>query len=241
MRYGIFSDVHSNLEAFSAVLEAYSIEKIDKYCCVGDIVGYGANPSECIKLIREFSCRVVKGNHDVAACDLSITTNFNENAALAAEWTFNKISQPDKDYLSSLELIFENNDFVLVHGSLNKPEDFCYIFDPEEARSSFNFQEKQVCFVGHSHIPGVFRKTGHSIELLEFCDCKFGKESQYIVNVGSVGQPRDSDNRAVYCVYDTEERSVTIRRVKYDINQAAKKIRESGLPDYLAERLYKGR
>lgn len=240
MRYGIFSDVHSNLEAFEAVLEVYKKENIDKYLCVGDIVGYGANPDECIQLVKGLNCVCVAGNHDVSTYDLDITKNFTDIARIAAEWTFDKISEFNKDYLRSLKYTYEEEDLILVHASLDRPEEFFYIENSSDARDNFTYQERQLCFVGHSHAPLIFRQSDEDIELLNSFKIKIDEFSKYLVNVGSVGQPRDRDNRAAYCVFDTEEKTVEIKRIGYNILPAAEKILKAGLPARLAERLFEG-
>lgn len=241
MRYAIFSDIHSNLEAFKAVMEAYKKENIDKYLCAGDIVGYGANPAECIQLIKQLNCLSVVGNHDVAAYDLGATKDFTDNARIAAEWTHTALNGFDKDYLWSLKYTYTEDVFILSHASLEKPQDFCYVLNVGDARTSFAFQENQVCFIGHSHRPGIFRKLNEDIEQLDSLSAAIEGFSKYLINVGSVGQPRDGDNRAAYCIYDTEKKTAEIKRIEYNIKEAAEKIIKAGLPARLAERLYEGR
>lgn len=242
MRYGIFSDIHSNLEALEAVIEAYKKESIDIYLCVGDIVGYAADPSNCIQLIKELSLVVIAGNHDWAAVDLFPIDYFNPVAKRAILWTKKMLSKEEKKYLSSLVLTYKNEDLSLVHGTLDNPQDFNYMDEISVAKESFKVLANNICFVGHSHISGVFVKdTQNRIYYYEPNHFKIEEDFQYIVNVGSVGQPRDGNPSACYCIFDTEEKEIWIKRIDYDIKSTYKKIIEAGLPVFLAERLYLGR
>lgn len=240
MRYGVFADVHSNLEAWEVVARALSEEKIDRYICVGDIVGYGADPEECIKRVRALDPVVVGGNHDWAAIGKTDITYFNPYAREAVLWTQEKLNKKDKDYLSSLGLIEEVEDFTVVHGTLDEPQEFKYIQDLDSAWSSFELLEKSILFVGHSHVPFILAKDGE-IEYISSREAKLESGKKYLINVGSVGQPRDGDPRACYVVYDTEAKMIEIKRLDYDIKGAQAKIMEAGLPRILAERLSVGR
>jgi len=242
MRYAIFSDVHSNLEAWEAVLGAYKKEAIDCYICAGDIVGYATNPHECIRIIKEISHISVAGNHDWASVGLFSLDYLNSLAKKAVIWTKERLTDEEKDYLSSLKPVFMNDDLALVHGSLNSPEEFLYITDVKSAEECFRFLRNQVCFVGHLHISGVFIKDKMGrIFYKQFSYLKIEKENKYIINVGSVGQPRDGNRQACYCIYDTAKNEVWIKRIDYDIKSAYNKIIEAGLPLFLAQRLYLGR
>jgi len=240
LRYGVFADVHSNLEAWDVVARALSEEKIDKYVCVGDIVGYGADPGECIDRVRSLDPIVVGGNHDWAAVGKTDTSYFNPYAREAVLWTQEKLEQEKKDYLSSLELLKEIEDFTVVHGTLDEPQEFKYIQDLYSARSSFELLEKSILFVGHSHVPFILAKD-EEIEYISSREAKLSSGKKYLVNVGSVGQPRDGNPRACYVIYDTEARMIEIKRLEYDIKGAQAKITEAGLPRRLAERLAFGR
>jgi predicted phosphodiesterase len=241
MRYGIFSDIHSNLEALSAVLDAYSSESIDQYLCVGDVVGYGANPAECINEINKPSIITVAGNHDWAACDLIKLHSFNPEAKDAVLWTKQALDEKDKDFLKGLDIFYKNPDLTLVHGTLDSPRNFDYLTDNYGAWRTFKVLETKVCFVGHTHVAGTFVKFGSS-EILYIDDETIQVEEgrRYIVNCGSVGQPRDSDPRASYCIYDTQKNTVQIKRIAYDVEAAGKRIVDAGLPVFLAERLKTG-
>lgn len=244
MRYGIFSDVHSNLEALEAVLEFYKKEKIQKFFCVGDIVGYGADPKECIRIIKDLSCIVVAGNHDWAVDDKLSLEYFNSYAKEAIVWTKDRLSLEEKSFLGSLNLVCQENDLTFVHSSLNSPSDFTYIEDEESAIRCFSLLETRICFVGHSHIPVVFildKEKGLSYFSEHEFEFSLEGDKKYIVNVGSVGQPRDRDWRAGLCIYDTEKKIISFKRIEYDVVSSARKIIRQKLPSFLAQRLFLGR
>jgi predicted phosphodiesterase len=242
MRYGIFADIHSNLEALEAVRKAYRGESIDQYLCVGDVVGYAANPRECIEKIKGLLAITVAGNHDWAAVNLFSVDYFNPAALQAILWTRDSLDDKSRCFLGSLKLLYKNEDLTLVHGTLNKPEDFNYMTDSYVAEETFGILENKICFVGHSHVAGIFikDKDGRINYLLDNC-IGIKKENRYIVNVGSVGQPRDGNHKAAYCIYDTRKREVQIKRIDYDIKTASRKIIAAGLPPFLGERLFLGR
>ncbi len=238
MRYGIFSDVHSNLEALEAVLGYYRNEAIDKYLCVGDIVGYGANPRECLDALRRIISVCVAGNHDWALTGKFSLAFFNPIAKAALISNAKELSKVEKDYLDNLELIFFNNDLTLVHGTLNEAQNFNYLTSKGQALGTFRLMKSNICFVGHTHIPQVLEfdaKAG--VCQLAADNLKIKKSKKYIVNVGSVGQPRDSDPRASFAIFDTDREEILIKRVAYDVKKAQEKILGAGLPDFLASRL----
>jgi len=241
MRYAIFSDVHSNVEAFEAVISALKKEKADEYLCGGDIVGYGAEPSRSIEMTKKLTDKVVCGNHDWGSVGLFDISCFNPFAKEAVMWTAQQLSAPEKAYLKALKTVYEDSNVTMVHGSLNEPEQFHYILNIYEAFTTFNFMKTQVCLIGHSHSPAVFLKTVDEVALSFESSVKIEKGTSYIVDVGSVGQPRDGDPRACYAIFDTDEKCVEIKRASYDIKKAAKKIKEAGLPPILANRLSEGR
>ncbi|RKY18495.1 MAG: metallophosphoesterase [Planctomycetota bacterium] len=241
MKYAVISDIHANLEALEAVLADIKKERVDKCVCVGDIVGYGANPHECIELVRKHCPVCVAGNHDFATIERTNIEFFNQYARQATLWTRQNITEDDRKYLESLPLVADVDDrFTLVHGTLYAPALFDYIQTTFDAYLSLQVLQKPLCFVGHSHVPisfflddAVTYSTDSVIELKE------GVKA--VINVGSVGQPRDDDPRAAYAIYDTEKNLVVIKRVEYDVEKAIKKIRDAGLPEILGERLRYGR
>jgi len=240
MRYAIFADIHGNLEAFKAVITAYRKESIDSYFCCGDVVGYGANPHECIEELQKLNAVCVAGNHDWAVIEKRAIENFNPYAKEAILWTLENITHSDKDFLSSLELVFQNNDFVMVHGTLQSPQQFTYLRNFLQATQTFELMEQSVCFVGHSHVPGVFVENGNTVNPSKEIIVYLREDHRYIINVGSVGQPRDGNSQAAYAIYDTQKRIIEIKRVPYDIKAAQDKILKAGLPAKLAERLLSG-
>ncbi len=240
MRYGIFSDVHSNLEALEVVLKAIEEEKVDQFLCAGDLVGYGAEPAACLTLLREKAVQSVCGNHDVAVTGRMDLDWFNEAARAAVEWTSKQISQTDRSYLNDLKLVWNNSDLALVHGCLYEPEQFHYVITPADAQPSFHLQKTPVAFIGHTHTPGIFIQEGMNLSFQRVPELHLDSRCRYLVNVGSVGQPRDGDPRAAWCLYDTQKQTLQIRRVSYPVEQAQAKIRKTGLPGFLADRLMVG-
>jgi predicted phosphodiesterase len=242
MRYGIFSDVHANLQAFRSVEKAYRQDRIDQYLCAGDVVGYGADPRESIKLLQALSCAAVAGNHDWASADLFSLNFFNPLAARAIIWTKTQLDPQEKDFLKNLKTKLKLGGFMLVHGTLDCPEKFHYMINSQCALRTFKAMgDTKICFVGHSHIVGTFIMD--SMGSLEYTrdysiDIKGG--FKYIINVGSVGQPRDGNPYAAYCIYDSDSRKVFIKRVEYDFMLARKKIIDAGLPEFLGNRLIRG-
>ncbi|MFH1997025.1 MAG: metallophosphoesterase family protein [Candidatus Omnitrophota bacterium] len=241
MRFGVFSDIHANLEALTAILEDLSKRSVDTYVCAGDLVGYGADPSPCIKTVREVDPIIVCGNHDRAACGLLSTENFNAQAREAALWTKRTITSSESEYLTGLEFIREGRGFTLVHGSLVDPEFFEYIVSGFEASATIRRMKNSVCFVAHTHVPGVFYMSDGRARFARDPLITLRPDEKYIVNSGSVGQPRDGNNKAAYAVFDDSAMTVEIRRVRYDIDTAKKKILRAGLPAILAVRLSEGR
>lgn len=240
MRYGIFSDVHANIEALNIVLDAYQKEHIDVLLCVGDIVGYGANPKECIQVIRDRSIVTVAGNHDWAVTGKFDIDFFNPDAKAAVLWTKKALDDSDCSYLDSLALLYQRDDFCLVHGTPVHPEGFYYMSSMEEARISFQHIDGAVCFIGHTHVPLAFIKENENITYNASGPITIEQNKTYIVNVGSVGQPRDRDPRACFCVYDTDKKIVELKRIPYDVLSAQQKILNAGVPSFLAMRLASG-
>jgi diadenosine tetraphosphatase ApaH/serine/threonine PP2A family protein phosphatase len=243
MRIVIVADIHSNLEAFEAVLAHAASGAIDRLWCLGDVVGYAADPAACIALLRRYPHTAVVGNHDLAAVGELGTGDFNPVAARAAAWTGEHLSAEERHYLSSLPFVVVEDDFTMVHGSLRWPE-WEYLLSADAAAEHLRLQETPYGLVGHSHVPFVVAEEEGSLPtMVPLSDgdvVKLG-EGRLIINPGGVGQPRDGDPRASYAAYDSEARTLTLHRVEYDLEKAQRKIREAGLPPYLAERLAYGR
>jgi diadenosine tetraphosphatase ApaH/serine/threonine PP2A family protein phosphatase len=228
------------LDALQVVVDAAKKEKVDGFYCVGDLVGYGAQPSECIKLIRDLQCKTVAGNHDHAAIGRTVIEFFNPDAKLAVEWTRSKLSDEERAYLDKLPLVIKEEDFTISHATLHTPQFFEYIQTVFDAQLSFDLLENSVCFLGHSHVPVNFFNTMPVTYNTE-PKVKLAKERRVLCNVGSVGQPRDGNPLAAWGLFDVSKKQVEVRRLQYDIASAARKIIESGLPKANAERLYLGR
>ena len=243
MRYCILGDVHGNLEALEAVLADAEKQGVDRYVCVGDIVGYGANPRECVERVNGLTTQIVAGNHDCAVVGRTDVEYFNMFAREAVLWTQAQLSPEEKGFLRGLPLMLEVDGLTIVHATVHQPEQFGYIESALAARLSFDALSNDLAFVGHSHVPVAFfyEQRGEEIWYSQDNDVPLGDFSKTIVNVGSVGQPRDENPLAAYGLYDTEQRRVTIRRVEYDVEAAKQKILDAGLPEVLAVRLLVGR
>lgn len=242
MRYGIFSDIHSNLEALNAIVDAYKKEKIDKYLCIGDIVGYASNPVECIRITKELIAVSVAGNHDWASVNLFPLEYFNPHAKEAISWTRENLGPQERYFLESMALVYKNEDLTIVHGTLDNPQEFNYLTDSYIAEGTFGLMNTNICFIGHTHVAGIFiQDNDGQVGFRQDDLLKMEPENKYIVNVGSVGQPRDKNPKAAYCVYDSDNNEVWIKRIDYDIETARKKIIDAGLPRFLGDRLLAGR
>lgn len=244
MRYAIVADIHANLAAFTAVLEDIGRRGgVEELWCLGDVIGYGPDPHQCIELLRQRHHICVAGNHEWAAIGKIDTAYFNPAAAAAGHWTAQQLSPEDALFLESLPLTLEKGDFTLAHGSPREPVRE-YLRSTATALENFAHFQSPFCLVGHSHVPLVFEydKTG-TCSLSEFPDNAVLTlaENRLIINPGGIGQPRDGDPRASYAIYDGETRSVTHYRVPYDIEATQSRMMEHGLPPSLVTRLSYGR
>jgi len=224
-------------------LDDLSRSDISRYFFAGDIVGYGADPSLCIGRLRALDPVMVAGNHDWAVSGRLSTAYFNESARAAVEWSGARLSGDEKIFLDHLPLVREvqEEDLCLVHGTLARPEEFDYMTDAHQAAKTFYCLRQKICFVGHLHQPGIFVENPAGVSYKPGRGKFVYRENErWIVNVGSVGQPRDGDPRACVCVLDTGEGAVEFRRLEYDVEAAASKIRAAGLPEALAARLFSG-
>ncbi|MDP7416117.1 MAG: metallophosphoesterase family protein [Dehalococcoidales bacterium] len=239
MRYAIIADIHANLAAFTAVLE--DIEKqggVNEIWCLGDVVGYGPDPHQCLELLRQKNHICIAGNHDWAAVGKIDTAYFNPDAAAACHWTARQLSPEDIKYLESLSLILERAEFTLAHGSPREPTGE-YIISTSIAKVNFNLFQSPYCLVGHYHVPLVFKEEGDTCSASQFLPnvgLALGK-SRLIINPGGVGQPRDGDPRASYAIYDRENKIVRLYRIPYDIAATQDKMIQHGLPIHLVVRL----
>jgi diadenosine tetraphosphatase ApaH/serine/threonine PP2A family protein phosphatase len=243
VRYAVFSDVHGNLEALEAVLADAARQRPDGYLCLGDLVGYGPDPNECVARVRALGAEAVAGNHDRAAVGEVDLDTFSPLARAAIEWTIQALGAEARTYLAALPLRLETALFLAVHGSPRDPVEE-YILDLPTALAVFTESDFRLCLVGHSHIPGLFvmdRRGRIGMRALPAGESvPLDPAARYIVNVGSVGQPRDGDPRAAYLVLDTGGPTVTLRRLRYPVEVTQRKITSAGLPILLARRLAAG-
>ncbi len=242
MKYAIIADIHANLEAFQVVLEDIKAQKCTHVACLGDIVGYNANPKECLDIVREMNIPCVKGNHDEYCSSEEHLEGFNPHAAEAVNWTRKQLTTEDRQWLRDLKYLRLVANFTIVHATLDVPQRWGYVFlgDKLSAAASFTYQNTSVCFFGHTHVPVAFIRDS-VVRGGTYSKFKVEPGRKYFVNVGSVGQPRDGDPRSKYVIYDMDEGSIELRKLDYDIATAQKKILAAGLPPRLAERLALGK
>ena len=240
MRYALLSDIHGNLEALDAVL-AHEASRADDVLVLGDVVGYGADPLACIERVADRAVAVIAGNHEHGVAGLLTLDWFNDRARWAAEWTRQRLDGDHLAWLAARPLTAEVDDATLVHASPVQPAEWDYLVSAEDGYEAFGAFATRLCFVGHSHRPGAW-SVGSSGRDHEPGAREIALEHgrRYLVNVGSVGQPRDGDPRAAYALWDVDDRRVTIERVSYDVASAQRKILRAGLPRFLAERLAVG-
>jgi predicted phosphodiesterase len=246
VRIAILSDIHSNLEALDAVLTRAREERTEATYVLGDIVGYGADPDAVVaRLAEQPSATLIAGNHDLAATGRFDTEWFNPVAVEAIKWTETVMTKATHAFLAELEPRGVSSQGLLVHGSVVDPAAE-YVMNVDVARASFQAEGFSCCFFGHTHLPALFVDDGGHTEGFALHDGRsFSIEQadtkRFMVNPGSVGQPRDGDSRAAMMVYDTADETIVVHRVEYDIEGAARKIRDAGLPSMLADRLSVGR
>jgi predicted phosphodiesterase len=239
-KYAILGDIHSNWEALTAVLADAEARGVDTYLCVGDIVGYNANPAECLEKIRSQCAAVVRGNHDHYVSHDECLEDFHPLAAHVIDWTRRQLSREQILYLKNLRFSRMVDGFTIVHSTLDMPEKWGYVIDALDADANFNYQTSSVCFHGHTHVPVVFERQGRVVRS-SFTTFNTTLGRKCFINTGSVGQPRDGDPRASYVIYEPSARRVDLRRVEYDIATTQRKIIEAGLPERLARRLEQGK
>jgi predicted phosphodiesterase len=240
MKYAILGDIHSNLEALQAVLKDAENNLVTHFICIGDIVGYGADPKACLDVIRSLNAPTVKGNHDEYSAVDSQLVGFNPVAAESLMHSRRQLTPEDKEWLRGLRYVRHVESFTIVHATLDMPHRWGYVFDRLAAAASMTYQTTQVCFFGHTHVPLAFIKEGGVRGgLYQNIQLELGRK--YFVNVGSVGQPRDGDPRAAYVIFDLIENKISLQRVEYDYTITQKKILDADLPPRLAERIALGK
>lgn len=240
MRIALFGDIHANLEALESVLKDAEEQGCTDRVCMGDIVGYNADPKACLEIVRDSSWPVVKGNHDEDAAGSHSLDTMNPVAAEALQWTRDQLSEDQRTWLRNIRMVRQVQDFTVVHSTLDQPQSWNYVTNKFDAMSNFSYQFTNLCFHGHTHVPKVFIRDSRVAEITADSTV-LEPGMKYFINTGSVGQPRDGDWRACYAIYDMETSTVSFRRIEYDITTTQEKIRAAGLPASLAERLAEGR
>lgn len=229
MKYAVISDIHSNFEALMKVMRDIHKKHVDEIVCLGDVVGYGANPDEVAEVVRSEVKYAVRGNHDDALYDDNTYSMINPYARAAVDYSRDVLSAENSEWLKSLPLTHKIGDVLLVHSSPSDPHEWKYVISETDARVELLAFEEKICLIGHTHIPVIFRRKIDDSTVRE------------LINVGSVGQPRDGDNRASYGIIDTANLTYENFRIEYDYQLAGNKIIAAGLPPFLAERLERGR
>jgi diadenosine tetraphosphatase ApaH/serine/threonine PP2A family protein phosphatase len=243
VRWGLFSDIHANREALEAVLASMAREKPDRLICLGDVVGYGADPNACVAMVRDSGAAVVAGNHDHAALALLDVGDFNDQARFAINWTRKELTEGSSAWLREQPMTLAEADLLAVHASPFEPRTWNYVLGAWDALQQFPHYQERIAFVGHSHVPGLYLRTAGGVEewpLPANEPIDLPKDFKALVNIGSVGQPRDRDPRAAWLLYDDDSRTLILNRVEYDVAAAQARIYEAGLPPFLGYRLGMG-
>lgn len=224
MRYAIIADIHANLDALQVVLKDIQEQRCSHVACLGDVVGYGADPKQCLDHIRGMNIPTVKGNHDEYISVDDDPEGFNDAAAEAVAWSRAQLTAEDRKWLRDLKYFRLVANFSIVHATLDAPQRWGYVFDKLEAAASFTYQNTPVCFFGHTHHPVAFIRDT-AVRGGTYSKFRVEPGKKYFVNVGSIGQPRDGDPRAAYVIYDLPQQTIELRRLVYDVANQQKKIR----------------
>ena len=242
MKVGIVSDVHGNFAALEAVLALMRDRGVTRHVCCGDVVGYGPDPNKCVEAVRNLRAPCVAGNHDSGVIGRTSISSFNDAAATAVLWTRENLGAAHRAYLESLSLTEREGPLFIVHASPSEPDEWAYVTGLRDAEEEMAYFPDQVCVVGHSHLPfAVERLPGQPARLIREDSFELKPEGKYLVNAGSVGQPRDGDSRACAVIHNTRTGTISFLRVEYDIAAVQQRIRAAGLPEFLADRLARGR
>jgi len=243
MKLAFISDIHANLEALEAVLADIDKKNVDEILCLGDVVGYGANPNECAEIIAKRCKSVLLGNHDAVATNLLTTQHFNIHAKIAIEWTTQTLTESNRSFLVALPLSKTTDILTMAHATPYEPGTWYYITSLEEAAFNFHFFDTKICLVGHTHIPMIIVQDDDEIYVHPEKQISY-KESgnrRMLINIGSVGQPRDRIPDSSYGILDTDEMLFSLHRIPYDIPKAQAKMKKIKMPDFLVNRLAEGR
>ncbi len=244
MRYLIFSDIHSNLEAFEKLLSDKTISSVDKFLFLGDLVGYGADPNDTISIFKEMkNTHAIRGNHDKVIANLESSSLFNPVAAFSAEWSKVKLTDENRKFLTNLQKgpVIIDRFLTICHGS-TFDEDY-YVFSVFEAVESMKFMKTSIGFFGHTHFPVIYFQRNNKLNAIPLnsdTKIKLDPNTRYLINPGSIGQPRDKNPKSSFIIYDSDKREITFKRYEYNLKKTQKKIRAAGLPELLASRLESG-
>ncbi|MBM3878863.1 MAG: metallophosphoesterase family protein [Verrucomicrobia bacterium] len=242
MKFAIIADIHANLEALETVLADAKQQGVTHYACLGDVVGYNADPKRCLDIVRDMGMPCVKGNHDEYCSMDEHLEGFNPHAAEAVAWTRDQLTAEDRKWLRELKYLRLVASFSIVHATLDGPQRWGYVFpnDKFAAAASLTYQNTNVCFFGHTHVPVAFVRDS-AIRGGTYSKFQVEPGRKYFINVGSVGQSRDGVAKATYVIYEVQAGTIELRRLDYDIAKTQGKIRAAGLPPRLADRLAEGR
>ena len=232
MKIAIISDIHSNLEALKGVFTSIEHQQAEKVYCLGDIVGYGSYPNECVEMVREKCAVVLQGNHDAGAFDAVPIEHFNEFGRVAMRWTKKTLKPQNINFLRGLQPATVSGVVSLAHATPHDPSSWRYVLSWPDAERSFKAFNTKICFIGHTHVPMLVGED-RKVDGLR-------RSVKHLVNVGSVGQPRDGNPRSSYGLFDTDRWVYENIRVEYDVDRAAQAILKERLPDFLAQRLFLG-
>jgi len=242
MIYGLFSDIHSNLAALEAVLASMSMYKVERKVCLGDLVGYCADADTCVQLVQAHSDICLMGNHDSVALHREPSIHFNQFARLAIEWTQKHLSKESLDYMKKLPYIVEEGELCFVHASPKSPADWYYVSSLEDAVDAFEYFSSRICFVGHTHSPVIVTLGHDNVPRVVEEESYVAKEGErLLVNVGSVGQPRDRNPQACWCYFDSETFDIRFVRVPYAVHKTQETMRQNQFPPFLVQRIAEGR
>jgi diadenosine tetraphosphatase ApaH/serine/threonine PP2A family protein phosphatase len=232
MLIAIISDVHGNLPALEEVLKSTAELKADVVYCLGDTVGYGPFPNECVELVKKQCAVILKGNHDSGLVGDTPLTDFNHYGLSAIQWTRTAVKKENLEFLRGLPSMTEKDGLTLAHSSPLNPDAWTYVLTMRSAQENFTAYTTRLCFIGHTHVPVIIGEDG-TVN-------KYSTTVRHIINVGSVGQPRDGNSQAAFGLLNTANQEFQMVRVPYDIQKTARAIREVGLPEFLAQRLFQG-
>ena len=238
MKYLILSDIHGNAQALEKVIEEIAVTRPDFVVSLGDVVGYGANPSDCIDLVDQHCNIRVCGNHDFVAAGLAESENFNITARISIEWTKSSLSARQKELLNAYDTVRHHGECLFAHSSPVSPLDWEYIYTIGQAERIFRETDARFIFIGHTHVPGIISYdpvSGYSVENSSKVEVEPNR--RYLINPGSIGQPRDGVSAASFALIDVQRSRISLRRIPYDVTEAQERIRAEGLPESLASRL----